>query len=45
MADRGCALGVAKFQLCRENEFNSYCASVVMTLVCSLHGASFVVIR
>ena len=45
MADRGCALGVAKFQLCRENEFNGYRALVMMTLVCSLHGASFVVIR
>ena len=44
MADRGWALGVTKFQLCREKEFDSYRALVMMALVCSLHGASFVVI-
>lgn len=47
MADRGCALGVAKFQLCRENKFNGYQALVMMTLIwiCSLQGASYMVIR
>ena len=45
MADRGCALGVAKFQLCREKQFNGYRPLVMMALVCSLHGGSFVLIR
>lgn len=45
MADRGWALGATKFQLCREKEFNGYQAFVMMALVCSLNGASFVAIR
>ena len=45
MADRGCTLAVAEFQLCWEKEFNGYRALVMMALVWSLYGASFAAIR